>query len=344
MLEGSYNPAALPRTGDSSNFLVRHAENLAAARGSNPELVFLGDSITEQWSVGNARGTGPWRADFASFHPLNLGISRNTTSQVLWQLEHGELTGLMPQTVVLMIGTNNVGFGQTAEQVAGGIAAVVTQVRADLPQANVLLLGILPRGQSPNPFRVTISQVNARLAALDDGKHVHFLDTGSLFLHADQTISRDIMWDYLHLTGKGYHLLGREILMALRSMPVDSEPGMESHLNRETSAQRGTASAALPSLVLSDKDGEATPGKEGSTDMAELAALKAQLDKATARADDAGRSGLGLGRAGGRLVSRPGGAVGGSGNLSGVSPAVQTHTYTSRPAHDRLWSDLAFPL
>src|SRR5688572_10645027 len=51
-----------------------------------------------------------------------------------------------------MIGTNNIG-GHTAEQVAGGIKAIVEELRRQKPGIKVLVLGVFPRGSSADAER-----------------------------------------------------------------------------------------------------------------------------------------------------------------------------------------------
>jgi lysophospholipase L1-like esterase len=177
----------------------RHEANLKKPKDT--ELVFVGDSITEGW--GN---NAVWQKHYAK--AVNLGIGGDTTQNVLWRLENGEVDGLAPKAVVLMIGTNNFGLnGDQPKDVVRGIAAVVQAVRKKLPKAKVLLLGIFPRDANPKAgIRESIKKVNAEIAALDDKKTVRFLDIGAKFLAADGSISKDIMNDALHLTEKGYEI------------------------------------------------------------------------------------------------------------------------------------------
>lgn len=103
-----------------------------------------------------------------------------------------------------MIGTNNTGR-DTAEQIAGGVTAVVNEVRQRSPGTKILLLAIFPRAESPaNPARAKIAEVNQMIAKLDDGQHVFFLDIGARFLQPDGTLPASIMPDFLHPNEHGY--------------------------------------------------------------------------------------------------------------------------------------------
>ena len=104
-----------------------------------------------------------------------------------------------------MIGTNNV-HANTPAEVAEGITAIVKTLRAKLPETKVLLLAVFPRGPKDDRVRDRIKAINARIAPLDDGKTVKFLDIGDRFLEPDGTLSREIMPDLLHLSTKGYHI------------------------------------------------------------------------------------------------------------------------------------------
>jgi lysophospholipase L1-like esterase len=136
----------------------------------------------------------------------NFGIGGNTTQTLLWQIDRDAvLNGLSPRMVVLLIGTNNLAQGQTPEQVAEGIAVTVGAIQAKQPQAQVLLLGILPRGSSPDdPMRGLVAQTNQLIAPLATLGHITYLDIGGAFLQGDGSISSLVMADYLHPTLLGY--------------------------------------------------------------------------------------------------------------------------------------------
>src|SRR5262249_6277382 len=192
-------------------WLKRHEQFLALAKKGNIDVLVLGDSITDAWggeghNPKTSRGNEIFTKEFEPLKAANFGIGGDRTQHVLWRLENGELEGIHPKVVMLLIGTNNTG-ANTAEQIADGVSAIVKEIHKLSPQTKVLLLGIFPRSQKPNPLREKIKQVNAIISKLDDGgKTVKYLDIGDKFLEPDGTISKEIMPDYLHLTEKGYRI------------------------------------------------------------------------------------------------------------------------------------------
>ena len=195
-----------PRT-SPTNWVARHEGFLAEARQGQFDLVFIGDSITDGWRT---RGREVWNKFYAPRQALNLGIGGDRTQHVLWRIERGELDGLKPKAVVLMIGTNNTGKekdgsprNSTAE-IIEGVTAVVKAIRAKLPQSRLLLLAVFPRGTVDAPQRAQIKEVNTVIARLDDGKMIKFLDIGKVFLADDGSIPKTIMPDLLHPNAEGY--------------------------------------------------------------------------------------------------------------------------------------------
>jgi lysophospholipase L1-like esterase len=102
-----------------------------------------------------------------------------------------------------MIGTNNVPLN-TPDEIAAGVSAICDEIHQRSPASRILLLGIFPRGEKPDANRAAIEAVNRRIATFEGRAGVTYLDIGDRFLVADRSISKDIMYDFLHPTAKGY--------------------------------------------------------------------------------------------------------------------------------------------
>lgn len=183
----------------------RHAKINAVAAKGDIDLIFLGDSITQGWN-----DNAVWQKYYGSRKAANMGIGGDRTQHVLWRLENGNIEGLSPKLVVLMIGTNNSGTN-TAEEISDGIKAIIAKLRSALPETKVLLLGIFPRGEQLIPQRSTNMTANQLARQVADGSSVHYLDIGEAFLNDDGTISKEIMPDFLHLTLAGYEIWAESI-------------------------------------------------------------------------------------------------------------------------------------
>jgi beta-glucosidase len=186
-----------PRQG---KWMTTHESYLERARQGNIDLLFLGDSITAGW-----RNNSVWQRFYTPRNPANFGIGGDRTQHVLWRIENGEVDGIKPRVAVLMIGTNN-SRDNTADEIADGIKTIVRRLQVKLPETRILLLGVFPRGQTSNPARDKLNEVNEKIASLGDGKRVVYLDIGKHFLNHDSTISKEIMPDFLHLSSRGYRI------------------------------------------------------------------------------------------------------------------------------------------
>jgi lysophospholipase L1-like esterase len=204
-----------------ANWLKRHEEFVALAKAGNIDVLFLGDSITDFW---RNRGKAVWDANFGSLHAANFGISADRTQHVLWRMAHGELDGIQPKVVVLLIGTNNTGIERdtkaprnTSAEAVQGVALIVHTLLTKLPTTKILLLGLFPRADAAGT-PAQIGEVNAALAKMDDGKIVRYLDIGPKFLTPDGTLTKEIMPDLLHPSPAGYEIWAAAIKEPLAEM------------------------------------------------------------------------------------------------------------------------------
>lgn len=209
---GPPQPATVPAPRDDN----RHKTFLDIARGSEIELLFVGDSITDGW-----RGAGQtiWDQHFASFKAANFGIGGDTTQGVLWRMQNGELEGYKAKLIVLMLGTNNISRKNSNDEIVEGDRLIVEEFRKRQPQAKVLILGIFPRAVQPtDPYRASIKDINSKLAKLADNKNVFFMDIGDKFLTSDGTLTPEIMPDALHPNFRGYQIWADAISSRVRQL------------------------------------------------------------------------------------------------------------------------------
>jgi lysophospholipase L1-like esterase len=199
------NPAILPATrGSPTNWMARHEGFVKRAKAGGVDILFLGDSITDNW---RSRGKSVWEKVYGSRHAANFGIGGDRTQHVLWRIENGELDGLDPKVVVLMIGTNN-SNSDSPDQISEGVEKIVADIREKCPKSKILLLAIFPRNKpTDKPVQMeNVSKVDERIAKLDDGKMITFLDINHVFLGDDGKVHNDIMPDFLHPNEHGYQL------------------------------------------------------------------------------------------------------------------------------------------
>lgn len=184
---------------DNPRWAKRHQAMAKEMTEGRAKVLWIGDSIVQRWGDD---GKPVWNKYYRHRDAINLGISGDRTEHVLWRLENCNLEKATPKLAIVMIGQNN-GPDNTAEEIAGGVSAIVTLLREKQPEMKILVLGITLRGEKPNDEQVKLAKSNAILATLDDGKHVFFLDINKVFLLPDGNVSKALMPDYEHPNKEG---------------------------------------------------------------------------------------------------------------------------------------------
>jgi lysophospholipase L1-like esterase len=172
----------------------RHRAKLVELKAGPVDLIFLGDSITQNWEK-----SGPpawqdfrpvWQRLYGDRRAVNLGFSGDATSHLLWRITNGELDGISPKAAVILIGANNLGrLHWPAADTVQGIAAIVAETRRRLPRTKILLLGVLPSLRSDWASQTT-QVINRSLAASYGGgtvANVVYRDVGAVFLRHGAT-------------------------------------------------------------------------------------------------------------------------------------------------------------
>jgi beta-glucosidase len=209
----------LPVPREDPEWARLHALYRARASTGSVNLLFLGDSIIQGWD-----DTEAWQEHFAARPAAHFGIGGDGTQHLLYRIEHGEIGRLRPEAVVLLIGTNNLAQNDRPRDVAAGVGRVVDAVRESLPDARILLLGLLPRGAVPSartefqPPDPRVAATNDLIRRLADGRRVVFLDIGPAFLDAEGRIPAPLMPDFVHPSALGYERMAEALEPALAEL------------------------------------------------------------------------------------------------------------------------------
>jgi lysophospholipase L1-like esterase len=178
---------------DLSWWNQRFTETLSNARlDQDAQVIWLGDSITQYWerqgTLGYDNIMPVWQRYYVPYHALDFGFVGDTTANLLWRLDHGQVAGLHPKLAIILIGANNLGHVHwDAAMTVPGIEAVVAKTHALLPDAHILLLGVLPSIRSAWVDENT-SAINAGLRAeYADNAVVSFVDVSPVLMRDGRT-------------------------------------------------------------------------------------------------------------------------------------------------------------
>jgi lysophospholipase L1-like esterase len=193
-------PADRPVARIDRNSQIAHEQLLAKAKAGGTEVYFEGDSITRRWGATDyPQLLENWKENFFGWNAADFGWGADLTQNILWRIENGELDGVNPKVMVLLAGTNNIGAGATAEDVAGGVEEIVREMQAKAPGATVILTAIFPRYDRPQ-YGTAIERANAALEKFADGKQVRWLNVNA------RMTAEMLNADKLHPNVRGYQV------------------------------------------------------------------------------------------------------------------------------------------
>ena len=195
-----------------------HAEKVGDMAEKDIDLLMIGDSITHGF---DSVGAKFWKEVFEPRKAINLGFGGDRTQHVLWRLENLPKPKKDPKGAVLLIGTNNIGWGSdTPKQAADGIQAIVHKLQQLYPTTRILVLAVFPRRVNPDhPHRKQINEINSLLPdLLKDLKNVSVLDLGPKFLDENGVLSKEIAPDTTHLSEKGFEIWAKAIEPELKKL------------------------------------------------------------------------------------------------------------------------------
>jgi lysophospholipase L1-like esterase len=205
----------------------------AELRATHPKLIFLGDSITQDWERQGppdwAEYVPVWQRFYGDRAAVNLGFSGDTTANLIWRIRNGELDGISPKVAVVLIGANNLGrLHWSADDTLAGIYMIIRDLNRRLPNTKVLLLGVLPSDRTAWASQTTVAINRALAAKYARPSFVTFLDVGHVFLRNGK-LDRSLFYDPkltppeapLHPTAQGMALLAAAMEPTLAKLLAD---------------------------------------------------------------------------------------------------------------------------
>jgi lysophospholipase L1-like esterase len=209
----SGHPAAdKPAPRNDENSTRAHQDLLEKARYGATEgrvdVYFIGDSITRRWGCTDPQYADlaeSWRENFYGWNAANFAWGGDSTSNILWRLENGELEGLSPKVFVILAGTNNLYSTRDAAEVARGIKAIVDTCQRKVPDAKIILTAIFPRNDNRELLPV-IDDINERIADYADGERIRFLNVNDKLADKNGELIEGMMMDGLHPARPGYEV------------------------------------------------------------------------------------------------------------------------------------------
>ena len=208
-------PAYQPAARTDRNSQLAHAELLEKAKKGRIDIYFEGDSIIRRWGATDyPELLANWKQNFFGWNAADFGWGADTTQNILWRLNNGELDNVNPKVIVLLAGTNNVGNSvppegddAKAEEITKGLQEILRVMQEKAPDATIILTAIFPRNDNIAVMS-TVDKLNANLAKIADGKKVRFLNINDKLAGPDARLFDGVMnaRDKLHPTLKGYQI------------------------------------------------------------------------------------------------------------------------------------------
>ena len=173
------------------------------ARGESSRIVFIGDSITENWALADPR--------FFERGVVNRGIGGQTTPQMLLRFR-ADVIALKPQAVHIMAGTNDVAgnTGPTTEQdVKNNVISMAELARAN--GIRVVLASIPPAATfNWRPQLDPVPQINALNAWLREyatQNRFEYIDYHAALAGSSGELKAELGNDGVHPNRDGYRIM-----------------------------------------------------------------------------------------------------------------------------------------
>lgn len=172
-------------------------------------IVFFGDSLTDFF---------PIQEFFDEPTIYNRGIASDTTSHLLQRMDN--VIDLEPSKLFLLIGTNDLGMGETPEQTIVQIEKIIDQILTANPQTKVYVSSQYPMKRNLNfySFFLCGTRSTKKLLKLNElekemcqKKELTYIDMWEVLADYEGRLQKVYTLDGLHLTTTGYSVVADKL-------------------------------------------------------------------------------------------------------------------------------------
>lgn len=188
---------------DWSNLQRFQKENIDLGKPSASEkrIVFMGNSITEQWLIKDP-------AFFEKYKLINRGIGGQTTSQMLLRF-YQDVINLNPEAVVILAGINDIA-GNTGlistKAISENIESMCILARAK--KIKVVLCSLLPANKIPwrnvDSVAQKVIDLNQQLKTIASEMELTWVDYYTPMVNDEKGLPEKYSSDGIHPTLEGY--------------------------------------------------------------------------------------------------------------------------------------------
>lgn len=183
------------------------------------QTVLVGDSITEICNITEL--FSKYTAE-TSLEVYNRGISGDTGDRLIDRIRDN-VTSIAPSNIILLIGTNDLGYGYSADSIVMHIERILDVLQKDCPNAKIILQSIYPvnkkidAGMVGTRMNSDIKIINHELKNISRKRNIIFADLYDRLCDADGNFNSAYTYDGLHPNAQGFEIVAREIIKLLNS-------------------------------------------------------------------------------------------------------------------------------
>ena len=180
-------------------------EKLIETLGEKDKVIFMGDSITEEW--------GRLKPEFfQSPIFINRGIGGQTTPQMLLRFKQ-DVINLKPYVVFILAGTNDIAGNTGPSNIDMIINNIFSMAELSMSyNIKTVLSSILPVDKYPWADHIknvpeTILTINQELKSFSGKNDITYIDYHSLMVSKNLGLKKEYTTDGVHLNKTGYEVM-----------------------------------------------------------------------------------------------------------------------------------------